>query len=121
MARLQSIMHCKMAKYIPHQIFVTSKYVEHPCTLLMDLFGLMDMSKTWESDVFPRLHLTTVGLSPQQHWLFFFFFPLPPGVYLPRSLDLSPTQSGSQRAVTGMGKYGRRKPLYFCILQSSKL
>lgn len=108
-----------MVQHIPRQTLIAIIYVEHLCISLMDLLGLMDMAKTFGS-------LMHSQVASQHRWVGFStcvgsFFPPPPGLYLPCSLGISPAESGSQRAGTGVGKYGRIKPFYFYILHSSKL
>lgn len=89
-------------------------------SLFMDLLELMDMSPTWEGFL---MHSQTAF---QCCWAASstctdFFSPFPPRVYLPCSPHISLAASGSQRAVTGVSKYGRINPLYFCILRPSNL
>lgn len=116
MAHLQSIKQHEVAQLCSMPDFLS---LAEP-SQSMDLLGLMDMSKTWEGVLMysqTAFQCCWAASSTSTG----FFPPFPRRVYLPCSLDISPAASGSQRAVTGVDKYGRINPLYFCVLHPSNL
>lgn len=86
------------------------------CTSFMDLLGLIHL-KLGSSGVCPDCVPVPLGCALDTLAGFFppFLESICPAAWIYHLL------SGSQRAFTGLGKYGRIKPYYFCILHCSKL